>query len=135
MFCIGTVTLSPMMVAPVCHVGDCLNLTCTASVEFITWSFRVVDEQGGDEEITIFSSTSDLSMPTVVNSTTFTLIRNSPQSVLPLIVTLSIDSVGISLNGTVVNCIDTRNSMISASTTIQIIANNGEWAKQLQSLL
>ena len=120
------VTLSPMMVAPVCHVGDHLNLTCTASVEFITWSFTVMTEQGREDKITIFSTTSHQSMPTVVNSTTFTLMRNSPQSVLPLIVTLSIDSVSIGLNGTVVNCIDTRNSTTSVSTTIQIIPNNGE---------
>ena len=110
-----------MMVAPVCHVGDHLNLTCTASVEFITWSVTVVDGQGRDEEINIFSTTSHQSMPIVVNFTTFTLIRNSPQSVLPLIVTLSIDSVSVGLNGTVVNCTDTRNSTTSASTTIQII--------------
>ena len=118
-----------MMVAPVCHVGDHLNLTCTASVEFITWNFMVVNGLGRDEEITIFSTSSHQSMPIVVNSTTFTLIRNSPQNVLPLIVTLSIDSVSIGLNGTVVNCMDTRNSTMSASTTIQIIdtsANNSE---------
>ena len=119
--CAGMVILSPMMVAPVCHIGERLNLTCTASVEFITWSFRVVDRQGKEAEITIFSSTFDLSMPTEVNSTTFILMRNSPESVLPLIVTLSIDSVGIGLNGTVVNCIDTRNSTMSNSTTIEII--------------
>ena len=104
-----------------CHVGDHLNLTCTASVDFITWSFIVVNGQGRDAEITIFSTTSQQSMPTVVNSTTFTLMRNSPQSVLPLIITLSIDSVGIGLNGTVVNCVDLRNSTTSVSTTIQII--------------
>ena len=115
------VTLSPMMVAPVCHVGDQLNLTCTASVEYITWSFMVVTEQGREEEITIFSTTSHQSMPIVVNSTTFTLMRNSPQSDLPLIVTLSIDSVSVGLSGTVVNCTDSRNSTMSDSTTIKII--------------
>ena len=113
--------LSPVSVAPVCHVGDPLQLTCTASVEFISWSFTVVTEQGREEEITIFSTSSQQTMPIVVNSTTFTLMRNSPQGVLPLIVTLSIDSVSIGLNGTVVNCVDTRNSTASASTTIQII--------------
>ena len=118
------VLLSPTKVAPVCHVGDHLNLTCTASVDFIRWSFIVVTEQGREDKITIFSTSRALSqqpMPIVVNSTTFTLIRNSPQSVLPLISTLSIDSVSIGLNGTVVNCMDSRNSTTSASTTIQII--------------
>ena len=124
------VTLSPMTVASVCHVGDPLNLTCTASVEFISWSFTVVTEQGRDEEITMFSTsraTSNQSMPIVVNSTTFTLIRNSAQRVLPLISTLSIDSVSIGLNGTVLNCSDPGNSTMSASTTIQIIdSSNSE---------
>ena len=115
------VKLSPMTVAPVCHVGDELDLTCTASVEVISWSFMVVTEQGSEEEITIFSTASQQSMPIVVNSTTFTLTRNSDQGALPLIVTLSIDSVSIGLNGTVVNCVDTRNSTTSASTTIQVI--------------
>ena len=45
------VTLSPMTVAPVCHVGDTLNLICTAYVEFISWSFTVVNQQGRDEKI------------------------------------------------------------------------------------
>ena len=115
-------TLSPMTVAPVCHAGDELNLTCTASVKFISWSFMVVTEQGREEEITMFSTAShEQSMPTVVNSTTFTLTRESPEGALPLVVTLSIDLVSIGLNGTVVNCVDTRNSTTSASTTIQII--------------
>ena len=43
-------TLSPMMVAPVYHVGDPLQLTCTASqVQFIKWRFL---QQGTMEEIT-----------------------------------------------------------------------------------
>ena len=115
------VKLSPRTVAPVCHVGDELNLTCTTSVEFISWSFKVVTEQGREEEITMFSTASHQSMPIAVNSTTFTLTRNSHQGALTLIVTLSIDSVSIGLNGTVVNCVDTRNSTTSASTTIQVI--------------
>ena len=125
-FCVGMVTLSPMMVAPVCRVGDPLQLTCTASVEIISWSFTVVNQQGRDEEVTSFSTAGALSNQSMlfeVNSTTFTLIRNSSQYVLPLIVTLSIDSVIIGLNGTVVNCMDgpPGNSMTSASTIIQII--------------
>ena len=115
-------TLSPMTVAPVCRVGDGLNLTCTASVEFISWS---INEQGsqGDGEFTSFitsRATTNQSKQIVVNSAMLTFVRNSADGVLPLISTLSIDSVSIGLNGTVVNCTDTRNST-SASTTIQII--------------
>ena len=35
-----------MNVAPVCHVGDPLQLTCTASIEFISWSIFHINEQG-----------------------------------------------------------------------------------------
>ena len=116
--------LSSATIAPVCHVGDPLQLTCTASVAFLQWSLRVVNEQGRDEIITMFitvSAPSNQPMPIVVNSTTFTLRRISAQFASTLISTLSIDSVSIGLNGTVVNCMDPGNIMTSASTTIQII--------------
>ena len=75
-----------MMVAPVCHVGDPLQITCTASVaNTIEWSFTVINQQGRDEPVTAFSSAGALSSQSVliqVNSTTFTLIRNSSQNVL-----------------------------------------------------
>ena len=49
-------------------------------------------------------------------------MRTSEQGAIsPMISTLSIDSVSIGLNGTVVRCADLTDSMISASTTIQII--------------
>jgi hypothetical protein len=123
-------TLSPMSVAPVCRVEAPLQLTCKAFARNIQWNFMIVDEQGKNEDITMFSTASALSdqpMPITVNSTTFTLIRNSSQNVLPLIATLFIDSVGAGLNGTVVNCLDPGNSMSAASTAIQIIdTSNGE---------
>jgi hypothetical protein len=113
-----------MSVAPVCRIGDPLQLTCKASVANIQWSFTVVNEHGMDETVTSFSMAGALSNQTMlieVNSTTFTLIRNSSQNILPLIVTLSINSVIAGLNGTIVSCINEANSSLSASTTIQII--------------
>ena len=44
-------TLSPTMAAPVCRVGDPLELTCTASVEFIRWSILQANEHGTLTEI------------------------------------------------------------------------------------
>ena len=83
-----------------------------------------------NEDFTPFSTAGALTNRAVitnVNSTTFSLIRNSSQNDLPLIVTLSINSTSTSLNGTVVSCIDPGNSAASASTTIQIIdASNSE---------
>ena len=56
---VGTLTLSPMTVVPVCHVGDQLTLTCNASVQFIRWSIRLVNEQGTLEDITALSNSID----------------------------------------------------------------------------
>ena len=117
------VTLSPMTVAPVCRVGDPLQITCTASVEFIRWSIVAVNEHGMNEEITAIRNSLDPSPPPIeriINSITFNFMRTSAQRESPLISTLLIDSVNISLNGTVVNCMDANNLTVSASTTIRI---------------
>ena len=120
----GMLTLFPMMVAPVCRVGDPLQLTCTASVEFIRWSIVVANEHGMEEEITVSRNSRDSSPPPrerIINSTTFIFTRTSAEDVLPLISTLTINSTSIGLNGTVVHCVDTNNALTSASTTIYII--------------
>ena len=91
---IGQLTLSPMNVAPVCGVGDPLQLTCSASVQFISWSIMVVNDRGTLEDITAFSNSIDTAQQSssiVVNSSTFTFIRTSDQGASPLISTLTID--------------------------------------------
>ena len=132
------VTLSPMMVAPVCHVGDPLQLTCTATVEYISWSVFRTSEQGTlEREINdeLINSRDENQMAhTVVNSATFTFSRSSAQNALPLISTLSIDSVSIGLNGTVVQCSNVGNITISTLTTIQII-DISEWFNQFLLLI
>ena len=121
------VTLSPMMVAPVCHVGDPLQITCTASVEFIRWSILQSNEQGTLSLVEVTSAqinSRDVNVQMSdrkVNSATFTFMRSSARFASPLISTLSIDLVNIDLNRTVVRCSDVANPMISVSTTIQII--------------
>ena len=118
------VTLSPMSVAPVCHVGDPLQITCTASVQFIRWSITVVNEQGMEIETTVSSNSRDPSPPPrerIINSIRFTFSRTSAEDDLPLITTLVINSTSIGLNGTVVHCMDASNPMTSASTTIKIM--------------
>ena len=119
-----------MIVAPVCHIGDPLNLTCTSSIEFITWSISRVNEQGDlenviNDEPLNSEDTLQMPQPIEISLATFTFRRISAQGELPLVTTLSIDSVSIGLNGTVVRCIDGRNQQGSkfmpASTTIQII--------------
>ena len=128
---VGLLTLSPMNVAPVCHVGDPFQITCTASIEFISWSIFRVNEQGLLERAIIdepINSQDQVQMPQPIMTelATFTFLRSSAQGDLPLISTLSIDSVSIGLNGTVVNCMngrrtEERNASILASTTIKIV--------------
>ena len=114
-----------MAVAPVCHVGDPLQLMCNASVEFIRWIILQPNEQGILEEIAnVQINARDISVQMSqieVDSATLTFMRTSTQLASPLVSTLYIDSVSIGWNGTVVNCLDVTNPMISASTTIQII--------------
>ena len=116
-----------MTVAPVCHVGNPLQLTCTAPgtplyEEFLRWSIRLTNGQDAFEDITISSRIPSQQLSQrAVNSTTFTFMRSSEIDTLPLISTLSIDSVSIGLNGTIVRCFVPRNQTVSASTTIQII--------------
>ena len=109
-----------------CSVGDPLQLTCTASVEFLQWSLTLVNEEGRDEDHTMFitaSAPSPQPPPITVNFTTFTLRRISAQGASPLVSSLSFDSVSIGLNGTVANCMDPTSSITpsSESTTILII--------------
>ena len=123
--------LSPMSVAPVCRVGDPLQITCMASVQFMRWSIMVTNEQGMEEEITISRNSRDSSPPPrerIINSTKFTFSRTSAEDDLPLISMLTINSTGIGLNGTVVHCRDAETET-SISTTINIIdPNNGKFA-------
>ena len=126
---VGQLTLSPMSKALVCRVGDPLQLTCTASVEFLEWNFRVINEQGRLEEITAFSNLRDMTQQLtlrVVNDTSFTFMRSSARNAIPLVSTLAINSTGIGLNGIVVHCSDAENpgTMTSISTTIEIISNS-----------
>ena len=117
-------TLSPMTVAPVCRVGNPLQLTCTASVEYIRWSIWQPNEQGTLVEVTnsvlITASDANQMKEREVNSVTFTFIRISAEDTTPLVSTLSIDSVNVGLNKTEVRCSEVGGTMTTTST-IQII--------------
>ena len=112
-------------VAPVCRVGYPLQTICTASVQFIRWNILQNNEQGTlvavGTSVQINSIDDNQMSQRVVNSATFTFTRTSGLGDLPLISTVSIDSVSIGLNGTVVKCTDSGNEMTLASSIIQII--------------
>ena len=119
-----------------CRAGEPLQLTCTASVESgIQWSvFRNNEQIVSDVLITIGSANNQRTpvTPEVLDSVTFTFIRTSAGGASPVTSTLSIDSVSIDLNGTVVNCGDLSDPMMSAATTIQIIdTSQSEFIKYL----
>ena len=119
------------MVASIC-LGDPLRLICTASVEFIKWRILQPNDQGTLLEVTSaqINSRDDNQMTKIsVNSATFTFLRSSVEDTTPLISTLSIDSVNIGLNGTVVNCLNIANPIASASTTIHVIDANTTLSK------
>jgi hypothetical protein len=119
---VGQLTLSPMMVAPVCRVGDPLQLTCTASIESgIKWNIFQDNVQIVSDVLITTGSTNNQRTPITVNSVTLTFMRTSTQGASPLVSTLSIDSVSINFNGTVIRCLDLSDPMTSAGTTIQII--------------
>ena len=118
-------TLSPMTVAPVCRVGDLLQINCTAPIQSIRWRIFQVNDQGTlaavINSVLIDGSDDNQRKEEEVASTSLNFLRISDPGASPLISTLFIDSVSIGLNGTVVRCWDVANPMMSASTTIQII--------------
>ena len=121
---LGKLRLSPMTVAPVCHVGGPLQLTCTTSVQFIKWSVLQFNEQGTPEEAanSVQINARDANQMTTrqVNSATFTFMRSSARNNIPLISILFIDSVSIGLHGTEIHCSDVTDPRTLSSTTIQI---------------
>ena len=112
-----------MSVAPVCQDGGPLQLTCTASVESgIRWKiFNQVNEQIINDVLITIGSANNQRTPVTVDHVMFTFMRTSAQGASPLVSTLSIDSVSVDLNGTVVRCADLSDPSISVMTIIQII--------------
>ena len=117
----GRVTLVPVVVAPVCQVGDQLELTCNTTGSFLRWSLTVGNEQGMVQEHQRNINSQDESQQTsqvMVNSATLTFMRTSGQGISPLISTLVIDSVSSALNVTVVYCEDVGASIIASTTVL-----------------
>ena len=103
---------------------QCVVLGIHFSWQFIKWSILQANEQGTLIEPVNpvrINSRDDIQMAQrVITSSTFTFTRTSAQVSSPLNPILSIDSVSIGLNGTVVRCSDVLNPTTPASTTIQI---------------
>ena len=120
------VEISPSEVAPVCQVGDQLELTCSVTGRLLRWEFTVGLENGAPMTFMpaiTSGGTSGVPLPVMVNSTTFTFSRLSTQ---PLTSTMMINLVGEGLNGVQVSCVDIEASESAATTTIFIIDVRGK---------
>ena len=123
----GVVEIFPSLVAPVCQVGDRLELTCSVTGAFLIWEFAVSQENGSPvtfrPDVTS-DGPSGVASPVMVNSTTFSFSRLSAQDGSPLISRMTIIPVSEGLNGVQVSCMDVEVSE-SATTTIRIIDARG----------
>ena len=133
-------TISPPGIASVCN-GDQLELMCNTTGRLLEWRFFQADETGTTREFARRGITADgphdiqTFNQTVLNSTIFTFLRTSAQDSLVLTSKVVIRTVrDISLNGTVVICMDVASpSMESSSTTIMII--NSHFQSMLQLII
>ena len=110
------VMISPSPRATVCRVGDHLEVTCSVDNSVLSWEFVL----GGTNDRIERSVTSTQQIQEVVNmhSTVFLFSRMSELGALPLESTLEIKSVGQSLNGSTITCLESPSTM--ATTTVYI---------------
>ena len=127
----GVVEISPSPVAAICQERDQLELTCTSSDIFLRWEFTVFPENMTHATTPVTSAgSSGVPPPLTISSSMITFSRLSGPNVLPLISRVTVDSVSIGLNGTVVNCFEGSTSIdIVAITTIRIIDPFAQFGK------
>ena len=116
--------ISPSGVAPVCQVGDQLELTCSITGEFKRWEFTLTLDNGLTQTFMPDVTPDGVSPPLMVNSTTFTSSRLSARDVSPLISRMTINPVSEGLNGVAMSCEDVAASE-SATTTVRIVDTRG----------
>ena len=121
------VEISPSPVAAVCQEGDQLELTCTSSGIFLRWEFTVFPE---NTAIITSAGPSGIPPPLLISSSMITFSRLSGQDVLPLISRVTVASVSIGLNGTVVNCFEGSTSTDIVATTVIRIIDPGQFGKR-----
>ena len=110
--------------APACQ-GEELQLRCNTTDVYLQWSYSLHNEQGLLINYTRKVSSLDISQQRsqiVVNFTLFNFLRISGPG-LPLVSTLTINSVENSLNGVDISCAGLANGFETAvaTTTVSII--------------
>ena len=130
----GVVEISPSAVAPVCQVGDQLELTCTTTGLFLRWEITNFPENMTHVQTPITSvGNSGIPPPLMISSSTITFSRLSGPNSSPLISRAVVNPVSSGLTGTVVNCFEGSSSTDTvATTTIQVIdPGRGQFGKIL----
>ena len=138
MFYTGVVEISPSAVAPVCQVGDQLELTCNSTGMIHRWEVTVMIPQIMTTTINVLASSSDSSgqSPVVtINNSTFTAPRLSAPGSLPLVSGMTVTPVSRSLQGTVVSCFEGTTSTESLATTTIKTIDPGQFGKKLCNLV
>ena len=132
-------TLSPSVIAPVCHVGDRLEVTCNSTIAtFLRWRISLLDEQQQDRNIERNINSDDLGAQTsnnTVNFTSFKFTRTSTQGVSPLVSKLTIINVTNNLNGTRVYCEEVDGSMSAYFTTIIVVVTGNSKSLYMHACL
>ena len=113
------VEISPLGIAPVCQVGDQLELICNTSDMLQRWRFPAIPDSGRTIQST-GSSGVDPRALTINSIVIITFSRLSTQNELPLMSRMLINRVSEGLNGTEVECVNTVTSEL-VTTTIHII--------------
>ena len=126
----GVVEISPSGVAPVCRVGDQLELMCTSSGTIHRWEFIFLPENILHTTAPVSSAgTSGVPQPLTVSGSMITFSRLSGQDILPLISRAVVSHVTNGLNGAVVNCFEGVSSTDSVATTTIRIIDPGQLGK------
>ena len=120
---LSSVEISPSAVAPVCQVGDELELTCATTGIFLRWEITVFPENMTHVATPVSSvGSSGIPPPLMIGSSTFNLSRLSGPDSSPLMSRMVVNPVSSGLNGTVVNCFEGSSSTDTvATTTVQVI--------------
>ena len=120
----GAVMISPFPRAVICHIGDHLEVMCsTNESNFLNWNLEFL----GTNERIERAITSNQQVQEIVNahSTVFVFSRTSELGILPFESTLEIISVGKTLNGSTITCMESSTAMaLMANTTIDIVGEN-----------
>ena len=114
----GVVEISPSAVAPVCQVGDQLELRCTTTTGMNhRWKFTVFPENITHTSYVTSFGMSGTPPSLTISTSMITFSRLSGPNSLPLVSRIVVSPVSSGLNGTVVNCFEGILSTDSVTTS------------------